>query len=255
MLLGAVCCHGIVVGCMLRAFWINNEDLCIGKTLTNSYSPLEEYDEEEGTGLFGWRSEKCLSGKSRKIVELMGFSLLKNESFLAAIFMISCDSFSNTGWIVYFIPHCLVKGLSPYEATFSATAAGLANLVGRFIYVPFISKKLISVTNTLLLSGVFSAISLMVDPWTNTLSTILVANVWYCLSAGILKPLCDVHIKTITDERLLSQAFGLKTAMNGGFRVSAGFLVGKYDFCSKLDFFTNFVLRNNVGNRCQRRYE
>ncbi|XP_072030778.1 monocarboxylate transporter 13-like [Amphiura filiformis] len=232
MLLGAICCHGIVAGSLLRPsqFDSDGEKLNIGKNVLNSYDALEEecggYHEEAENESFGWRSEKCLPPRWQQVLELTGISLFKNTSFVAAIFMMSCDSFSKTGWIVYFIPHCIVKGLTPYEAAFSATAAGTANLIGRLIYIPFVSKNLISVPTILYLSGILTAFALMVDPWTNSLTTILIANILYCLGAGVLKPLCDVHIKTIAKERLLSQAFGLRMAMNGVFRILAGYLVG-----------------------------
>lgn len=205
LLMGAINCHGIVAGCLLRPF---RHDKVNGDK-RNLHTPLIETSSKQN-----WEKR-------------FGLSLFKNPSFVAAILMMSCDSFSNTGWIVYFVPHCIVKGLTPYEASLLATAAGLANLCGRFIYVPFVSRNIISVRWALYLSGIPAAIALMVDPWTNTLPTVLIATSCYCLGAGVLKPLCDVHIKNIVKEHLLSQAFGFRMAVNGVFRFMAGFLIGK----------------------------
>ena len=229
LLLGAINCHGIVAGCLLRPFHLDK----VNGDKRNLYKPLikaafkhpsKQNNYVTDSKLFSWQSEHSLSKWKKRF----GLSLFKNPSFVAAIFMMSCDSFSNTGWIVYFIPHCIVKGLTPYEASMLATGAGLANLIGRFIYVPFVSRNIISIRWALYLSGILTAIALMVDPWTNTLSTILIATTCYCLGAGVLKPLCDVHIKNIVKEHLLSQAFGFRMAFNGVFRIMAGFLVGKY---------------------------
>lgn len=75
----------------------------------------------------GWMEVRKISTTS-PLMDASGLSVFKNISFLANSIGIGSYSCSITGWVIYFIPHCLTKGLTPYEASF------LASVIGFFIF-------------------------------------------------------------------------------------------------------------------------
>ncbi|XP_072040504.1 monocarboxylate transporter 11-like [Amphiura filiformis] len=211
---------------------------CTSRDLHLAYFTSSKKNNYENFETFGWMSEPA--GHYRKtpdkLLEQSGILLFKNRSFLAVCVMLASIDTTYAGWIVYFIPHCLVKGLPAYEASFLATAAGFANLIGHVIYIPFVSRNIISVRGCIYISGAVAAISLFVDKFTVTITTISIANVLYMCAAGVAYPLCDVVLKSVVGSESLAKAFGWRLAISGLVRLLPGFLLGWiYDHTGSYD--------------------
>ncbi|XP_072025102.1 monocarboxylate transporter 13-like [Amphiura filiformis] len=194
--------------------------------------PVESNDDTYE--VFSWMSDgpsESFKRKTHKLLELSGMSLFKNPSFLAVCIMTASIDTTFTGWVVYFVPHCLVKGLTPYAAAFLATAAGFVNLIGHVLYIPIVSAR-----GAIYISGTVAAVSLLVDKFTVTIITISIANVLYMFAIGIAYPLCDVVMKSVVDPNMLATAFGWRMAIGGLVRFFPGFILGWiYDYTGSYD--------------------
>ena len=173
----------------------------------------------------GWMKLLRESNTSR-LMDVSGLRVFKNLSFLANSIGIGSFTCSITGWVIYFVPHCIAKGLTPYEASFLATLVGFLYLIGHFVYMPFIAKNIISVQNYLYLSFAVATISLFADIYSTTFTTILLSNGCYLFFLAGTWPLLDVCLKSVVDEHSLSKAFGWRMTIGGLFRIMPGFVIG-----------------------------
>ena len=233
LLLGGIYFHIIIGGILLRSpsrtrnFSLlssndidDNNDLC-----------LETNDPEHDT--FTWmdppstrsrRSSRCIIDYLR----LTGLHLFKNLSFVANCLLHGSVLGVFIGWVVYFVPHCLTKGLTPHEASLLASIAGFAALLGSFVYIPIVTKSLISVRGYIYISCALVSISLFTDPFSSTFSTVLLSSSTFAFSYSAVYPLLDVCLKSVVDEEDLAKAFGWRIAVGGVFRIFSGFIVGKF---------------------------
>ena len=154
----------------------------------------------------------------------------RNISVILAVFLMGTLSCSITGWIIYFIPSCLTKGLTPYEASFLATAAGFAYLIGHFLYIPFVAKNIVNVRGAVFISVTAGVFSLVANRFCSTFVTILISNGLFLLFAGSAFPLSDAYLKSMVNKDDLPKVVGWRLAVAGVFRVLAGFTVGKLWF-------------------------
>ena len=231
LLLGAVCLHMIISGILFRSPNTRRFSLLPTNDFFNdNKSTLGNNDLDYDT--FSWMdlpSEGSSQTVKRKfdIFNLTGLHLFKNLSFLANCAATGSSSCIFTGWIIYFVPHCIAKGLSPREASLLASIAGFAYLIGCLVYIPIVSKQLISARGYIYISCAISSISLFADTFSSTFTTILVTNACFGFSFGSVYPLLIVCLKYVVNEGDLSKAFGWQVAVGGTFRILSGFLVGK----------------------------
>ena len=157
-----------------------------------------------------------------------GLHLFNNFSFLTNCIAAGSASCTITGWVIYFVPHCLTKGLTPQEASLLASIAGFAFLLGTIVYIPIVSNRLISIRGYFYISCTMDSLSLFTDPLSSTFATVLLLSVSFTFSYSAVYPLLDVCLKSVVDEDDLSKAFGWRVAVGGVFRIISGFLVGKF---------------------------
>ena len=162
-----------------------------------------------------------------------GLNLFKNLSFLANCAAAGSACCTITGWVIYFVPHCLTKGLTPTEAALLASIAGFGFVLGTFVYIPIVSKLLISIRANFYISCAMESLSLLADPFSSTFVTVLLSSVSFAFSYSAVIPMMDVCLKSIVDEDDLSKAFGWRVAVGGIFRIVSGFLVGKFLYHGK----------------------
>ena len=208
LLLGGVHCHTVLTGALFPAS-----------------HKRETHDDSQDDAL-EWMDLREESSISR-LMNVSGLSLFKNFSFLANCFVVGSFTCTFTGWVIYFVPHCISKGLTPYEASFLATLSGVLFLIGFFANMPFIAKNIISVQNYLYLSYAVATISLVADVYCTTFTTIFLSNGCYLLFMAGTWPLLDVHLKSVVDEHSLSKAFGWRMTIGGLSRIVPGFFLGK----------------------------
>ena len=111
-----------------------------------------------------------------------GLHLFKNLSFLANCAAAGSASCTSTGWLIYFVPHCLAKGSTPQEASLLASIAGFAYVLGPFVYIAVVSKRLISVRGYIYISCAVGSISLFADPFISTFATVLLSSSAFAFS-------------------------------------------------------------------------
>ena len=161
-------------------------------------------------------------------MHLTGLHLFKNLSFLANCAAAGSASCTITGWVIYFVPHCLTKGLTAKEASLLASIAGFAFVLGTFVYIPIVSKRLISIRGYFYITCAMESLSLFADPFSSTFVTVLLSSASFAFCYSAITPLMDVCLKYVVDEDDLSKAFGWRVAVGGIFRTVSGFLVGKF---------------------------
>ncbi|XP_072051716.1 monocarboxylate transporter 13-like [Amphiura filiformis] len=226
LLLGGLYLHLTISGILFRLPIKQYNQINTTTDLPNAFPTLKVKDEEFEA--FSWTSpSKTNSFKEKrdKYLEITGLSLFRNRSFLAISVMMAGTNATYTGWIVYFIPHCLVKGLTPYESSFVAAAAGFAHLIGHIIYLPFLSKN--NIRSAIYIACTVAAIPLFLDMFTVTFTTILISNIFYACGMGAAFPLGEVYLKSIVDKDSLAKAFGWRMAIGGVVRTFPGFIVVK----------------------------
>ena len=206
-------------------FSLRNETSAYEKEDETWIHPVDGNNEKDEA--FELRYESVETKRDDTWVHLLGLSLFKNFSFIAVCLAMACFVTSVTGWTVYFIPHCLAKGLTPYEAKFAASFAGFAYLIGHLINIPFLKWNLITVRGAICLSGFTAGIILFVDKFMSTFVSICITNSIYTCGIGV-HCLIDVHMKAILDQNSLAKAFGWRTAVGGLCRALPGFLIGKF---------------------------
>ena len=233
LLLGAIYSHTLISGILFRSPSYEQKFSLVATNddLDENDSCLETNDSENDT--FTWMDLPLEgSGYSTKrkfdILYFTGLHLFKNFSFLANCAVSLSASCAFTGWVIYFVPHCLTKGLTPQEASLLASIAGFAYLLGCLVYIPFVSKQLISARGYIYISCAMVSISLIADTFSLTYATILLSNTCFAFSFSAIHPLVDVCLKPVVGEENLSKAFGWQVAVGGIFRIFSGFLVGKY---------------------------
>lgn len=234
LLLGGMNFH-IMVCCALFRPHATNEYTQADTASTSLYSDEETCSSSESDSgedsAFGWR-KNSISSKQKVAetwVHFFGLSLFENFSFVANCLATSCFVTAISGWTVYFVPHCIAKGLTPYESTFAATLVGGTYLFGFFVHVPFLKRNLYSVKCAIYLSGVSSGIALLLEYFNSTFVGIVITNSIFICGVAVMCML-EVHLRSIVDQEDLAKAFGWRTAVCGLFRALPGFLIGKMFF-------------------------
>ena len=121
----------------------------------------------------------------------------------------------------------MIKGLTLQEASLLASIAGFAYVLGPFVYIVVVSKRIISARGYIYVSCAVGSISLFADPFSLTFATVLMSSSTFAFSYNAVYPLLDVCLKSVVNEDDLSKAFGWRIAVGGVFRILSGFLVGK----------------------------
>ena len=233
LLLGGICSHMIISGILFRSpTRVQKFSLLKTNDLDDDNDQcLEANASEHDT--FTWMDlSSTSSGRTAKcnfeFMHLIGLHLFTNFSFLANCAAAGSLSVTFTGWVIYFIPHCLTKGLTPQEASLLASIAGFAYLLGPFVYIPIVSKRVISARGYIYISYTVASVSLFADQFSSTFATVLLSSACFTFSFSAVYPLLDVCLKSAVGEDDLSKAFGWRAAVVGVFRILPGFLVGKF---------------------------
>ena len=233
LLLGAIYFHIVVCAALFRSPRVSITEtysLLTSNDLHFAYNSSFVNESCNNDESFGWMDERA-QGKQRltKFLELSGLSLLKNWTFIAISILMGSMASTITAWVVYFIPHCLAKGLSLYEASLIATGSGFAHFIGHLIYLPFMSKNVNvgTVKVVIYISGTVAALALFMDRFTETIATISLSNALFACGTGAAWPLCDVLLKLNVEPDMFAKAFGWRLGICGLLRYLPGFLVGK----------------------------
>ncbi len=238
LLLGAIYFHIVVCAALFRSpIEVTNNimeqsSLLASSELHHAYN-LTGKESCNNYESFGWMSETGHDKRSfDKLLEFLGLSLFKDWSFITITLAMSCFDATFSGWIIYFIPHCLAKGLSPHDASLIATGTGFAHLLGQIINIPFILKdahvNLYTAKVIIYISGTVAALGLIMDRFTKTIATVFISNALFACGIGSAFPMCAVLFKSIVGPHMFAKAFGWRLGINGVLRYLPGFLVGNH---------------------------
>ena len=218
LLLGGIYSHMIIGGMLFRLpSRLQKFSLLTTNDLDDNNDPCLEQD------TFTWMDLSSTSSGCNT-----GLHLFNSLSFLANCIAAGSASCTITGWVIYFVPHCLTKGFTPHEASLLASITGFAFILGNILYIPIVSKGFISIRGYLYISCTMESLTLFADPLSPTFATVLLSSVSFAFSYSAVLPLLDVCLKSVVDEDDLSKAFGWRVAVGGIFRILSGFLVGKF---------------------------
>ena len=226
LILGGIYSHLIVSGTLFRSPPKTKSYMKLNDVDCSDYC-LNTYDDEFKWTELAAKNEGKIWNKCYKVMSMSGLQLFKNCSFIAICIALGLLNGTYTGLVIYLVPHCLTKGLSPTEASLLASIVGFALLLGCFGYVPVVSKQILSARGYIYVSCTVASISLVADTFSLTFTTILLSNICAAYSIGALHPLLDVCLKSAVDDDSLAKAFGWRVAVGGVFRIFSGFLIGK----------------------------
>ena len=255
LLLGGIYLHMIISGILFRSpTRVQRFSLLTTNDLDDDNDPCLKTNASEPNTFTCMNLSSTSSKRPAKCnfeyMHLTGLHLFTKFSFLANCAAAGSSSCTFTGWVIYFVPHCLTKGLTPKEASLLASIAGFAYLLGPFVYIPIVSKGLISARGLIYISCAVESISLFADLFSSTFATVLLSSACFMFSYSANYQLLDVCLKSVVDKDDLSKAFGWRAAVKGVFRILSGFLVGKLCVMEEINFISDqehYATCNNLN--------
>ncbi|XP_072016294.1 monocarboxylate transporter 12-like [Amphiura filiformis] len=105
-----------------------------------------------------------------------------------------------SAWTVFLVPHAIVRGISPINAAYLSTVAGLCNLFGRIAYAPIIDKGIMDSRDMFALLSALNAGLFIFDSYFNTytLMSFSAAVAGFVIGAG--NSVWTMIIKQFVDE-------------------------------------------------------
>ena len=169
----------------------------------------------------------CCSSCLKNSDAIIGLSLFADLPFVLLLLVQFCGRFAYMGWLIYLIPHAIEKGVSPLNATFLASVAGVTNVISRAFHGIVVDRKIVTATQLLTFAALLAAGSLLVDPVLNSFETLTIASLTYGMASGIYFPISVVIVKDIVGLNKFANALGWSYGFGGIGRMLAGFLTGK----------------------------
>ncbi|XP_033647125.1 monocarboxylate transporter 2-like isoform X1 [Asterias rubens] len=236
LLLGGVCLHLGVVGALFRP----------GSSSTAPTDPCQytqvESDEERSTQsalTSGESKESCTTVSSHlvsKIIAATDADLFCNFSFVVLIICFCNICVVIIVWVVFTVPHVLVKGLTPYQASLVAGAGAVGILTGQLGHGLLVDKEILGARPMLYISHVLMAAAFLLDPLLHGLWPLVAGNFAFGVGFGITFPLSFTMLRALVGPARMSNAVGWAEAAGGIMRIAATFLTGwLYDTTGSYD--------------------
>ena len=208
MLITAVCCHSIPCAMLIR------DDKATYHTV-----PDRDVGEQANT--------KPTSSMKSFIVGLYrqgGFGVLLDSKYWLIVFSRFAVTFSNSAWLIYYVPHLEDKGFSSEVAASLCSAAAVGYFFGTFLWSPFIDRGYVR-CNML-------GMSFIVDPWVNSVLGYVFVTFQCGLFLASVFTLNDILAKEVFGAEQLPNAYAWLKVLPGISQLLAGFLPGKFKFSS-----------------------
>ncbi|XP_038076715.1 monocarboxylate transporter 12-like [Patiria miniata] len=129
-------------------------------------------------------------------------------------------------WMLYYIPHLLVKGFSPNVAAVLCSAAAVGYSIGGIIWAPFIDRDILKCSTAIIVSSLALSLSFFVDPWVNDIPGNVFITFVCGLFASALYTLVDVMTRDVFKQDRLVSAYGWVRFWLFIPRLLAGFVPG-----------------------------
>lgn len=162
--------------------------------------------------------------KSRYIVKYLDLSLFTEYSFIVLAMLVGCMTYSLTGWLIYIVPYALSEDISPYQASYLATGAGISNLISK-LATPVLQKK---VPNRVVLyiTLIMQALSLVATGMLKVYGGILAASIMYGIAIGIFTVAYYVGIHQVAGRDRAVNALTWTSVFNSVFSILSGWSTG-----------------------------
>ncbi|XP_022098550.1 monocarboxylate transporter 13-like isoform X2 [Acanthaster planci] len=269
-IIGAMCLHVTACGALLRPLRgydhgkKDEEKHAIGRRYQRIPSNCDENgidscaDTEEDTitpGAMGLSEPEkeckrsccrsCCSSCWESSEGILGLSLFTEPPFVLLMVVQFCGRFTYMGWLIYLIPHAIEKGISPIDATFLASVAGVTNIIARASHGVLVDRKCLTATQLLAVAAILAAVSLLLDPVLNTFNTLTAASLAYGLASGIYFPISVVVVKEAVNPAKFANALGWSYGFAGVGRMLAGFVTGwLFDYFGNYDI--SFIVLGSI---------
>ena len=216
MLITAVCCHSIPCAMLIR------DDKATYHTV-----PDRDVGEQANTN--------PTSSMKSFIVDLYrqgGFGVLLESKYWVLFFTRVGGNFSNSAWLIYFVPHLEDKGFASEVAASLCSAAAVGYFFGTFIWSPFIDRGYVRCTTALIVSSLMLGMSFIVDPWVNSVLGYVFVTFQCGLFLSSVFTLNDILTKDVFGGEQLSNAYAWLKAISVVEMLLSGFLPGKTELRS-----------------------
>ena len=216
MLITAVCCHFIPCAMLIRddkATYHTVPDRDVGEQAnTNPTSSMKSF----------------IVGLYRQ----GGFGVLLDSKYWLIVFSRFAVTFSNSAWLIYYVPHLEDKGFASEVAASLCSAAAVGYFFGTFIWSPFIDRGYVRCTTALIVSSLMLGMSFIVDPWVNSVLGYVFVTFQCGLFLASVFTLHDILVKDVFGTGQLSNALAWLKVVSVVGMLMAGFLPGKNELRS-----------------------
>ena len=196
---------------------------------TSEYSPLAHTDADaltpDGDDEPSSTPTGC-NGCSELVRKSLGWSVLYQPTFWIAAIMYSCMRLVSDLWVVYFVDHAYMKGISGPEAVTITAVAGVANLLSKVAHGPLVDSGWIGLRTLLAFFIALVAASLFLDPFADTFWPLTVDASLFLGASGAIGSLGDFYTRELVGSERLVAAFGWMGLLSGIVTCSLGFLPG-----------------------------
>lgn len=153
--------------------------------------------------------------------------LFTEVSYLTLIACISNVCFVNISWIVYSVPHIVVKGLTAYNATTIVFAGGLGIFMGQIGHGILVDFQVVRGRTLLYAANATMGLTLLCDPMLNSTWPLVATNFLFGVGLGTTLPLTYTMMREVVGVTRMTSALGWAELVGGVFRILASFITGK----------------------------
>ena len=169
------------------------------------YQPLQ--DASDGTASQHTDDPSAIVLLTR-VAKAMDLGLLREFNFWTAFLCVCGARLANDFWMVFYVPHLQVKGISPQLSAWLCSAAAIGYICGTVVFVPFINRGMMKCSTGVIIASLVSSVCLVVDPWINGIPALAAITFIFGLALSSLFTLADVLTKDLVGSDWLTSAIG-----------------------------------------------
>ncbi|XP_033628802.1 monocarboxylate transporter 12-like [Asterias rubens] len=227
LLIGGIQFHLAVLGCLLRPVNTSSQIQHGGYSELNTQpSTCHEEHGEESTCLEKGRSLDRCKNLFRKFIKATSLDLFSEVSYLTLIACVCNVCFVNVSWLVYSVPHLLIKGLTVYNATIIVCAGGIGIFIGQISHGLLVDFHVVKGRTMLYAANITIGLTLLSDPLLNCTWPLVANNFFFGIGIGITLPLTYTMMREVVGVARMTSALGWAELVGGVLRVVASFMTG-----------------------------
>ncbi|XP_071497296.1 monocarboxylate transporter 12-like [Diadema antillarum] len=161
------------------------------------------------------------------VMRFLDLSLMRDEPaivFLQLSFMLLATV--HVGWMIFLVPHAVVKGIPLHKAVLLSSIGGVGNLIGRIFQGPVVDRNLMTGVQLSILLSVVNALTFAVDPLLTSMPVLSASAFVGGMCAGASSPLMVICVNETVPVDRFASAVGLIALMYGIGEPLGGYLTG-----------------------------